>query len=191
MRWSPVAFLPASLRASPLGWLPSFVPGDGNIPFHLADVRLTPHYPAQSPLDDVLRLVVPGSDEFVTEKYAMEISRLLNEWSSALRSKVQASVAERFLDPALDGARLSQKKDVVVRAGFGPEVLRRHFPGEVIKGREGFLAELRDYFSGFSNVETAEFEIVGIEEAANSPLTVKARIRYDIVGRLGGSAREQ
>ena len=119
MRWSPVAFLPASLRASPLGWLPSFVPGDGNIPFHLADVRLTPHYPAQSPLDDVLRLVVPGSDEFVTEKYAMEISRLLNEWSSALRSKVQASVAERFLDPALDGTRLSQKKDVVVRAGFG------------------------------------------------------------------------
>ena len=34
---------------------------------------LTPHYPAKSPLDDVFRLVAPGSDEFVTEKVCFEI----------------------------------------------------------------------------------------------------------------------
>ena len=36
--------------------------------FAFTDVRLTPHYPAKSPLADILRLVTPGSDEFVTEK---------------------------------------------------------------------------------------------------------------------------
>jgi len=191
MRWAPVVFLPASLRASPFGRLPVAADRDGCVPFQVADVRLKPHYPSQSPLDDVLRLVVPGSDEFVTEKYAFEIARALRGWSTALRGKLQASAAEKFLDPAVEGTWLSRKKEVVVRAGFGPGVLRRHFSGEAIKGREGFLAELKDYFSGFSSVETAEFEIVGIEQAATSPMTVRARIRYDIVGTRADVGREQ
>ncbi len=69
--------------------------------------------------------------------------------------------------------------------------MRRSFSEEAIKGREGFLAELRDYFSSFSRVETAEFQIVGIEEAASSPLTVKAQISYEIVGPRSGAGREQ
>src|SRR5207237_4909143 len=133
---------------------------------------LTPHYPAKSPLDDVLRLLVPGSDEFVSEKYAFEIGLELRDWSVALRNGL-ANAAEKFLDPAVQGARLSAAKDVVVRSGFGLEVLRRRFSGEVIEGRERFVAEVKNYFSTFSSVETAEFEIVGIEEATASPLTVK------------------
>src|SRR5215470_6993219 len=123
MRWAPVAFLPAALRASPFGRLPAVADRDGNLPFQVADVRLKPHYPSQSPLDDVLRLVVPGSDEFVTEKYAFEISQVLREWGAALRGKLQASAAEKFLDPAVEGTRLNRKKELVVRAGFGPGVL--------------------------------------------------------------------
>ena len=41
----------------------------------LFDARFRPHYPAKSPLEDVLRLVAPGSDEFVTEAYASEIGK--------------------------------------------------------------------------------------------------------------------
>src|ERR1700678_3686913 len=56
--------------------------------FGFSDVRLTPHYPAKSPLEDVLRLVAPGSDAYVTEKYAFEIGTLLQQWSEALRASV-------------------------------------------------------------------------------------------------------
>src|SRR5579862_8470061 len=56
--------------------------------FPLADYRLTPSYPAKSPLEDALRRVVPGTDEFATEKYAFEIKSMLDEWSHALRASV-------------------------------------------------------------------------------------------------------
>lgn len=190
MRWAPVAFLPAPFHAWPYE-VPFVGAGHGNIPFRLADVRLTPHYPAKSPLDDVLRLLMPGSDKFVTEKYAFEIGLELREWSVALRNGLQANAAEKFVDPALEGARLNAAKDVVVRAGFGLEVLRRRFSEELVGGREQFVAEVKNYFSSFSSVETAEFEIVGIEEVATSPLTVRARIRYDIVGTRAGAGREE
>ncbi len=75
MRWAPVFFVPAPLRALPFG--SKFVAPPRAIPFlPFADLRLTPHYPAKSPLDDVLRLVAPGSDEFVTEQYAFETRQL-------------------------------------------------------------------------------------------------------------------
>src|SRR6202041_3204635 len=53
--------------------------------FSFADFRLTPHYPAKSPLEDVLRRVTPGTDEYITEKYAFEIDTLLKRWSQALK----------------------------------------------------------------------------------------------------------
>src|SRR4051794_36080371 len=68
MRWVPVLFLPAPMHAVEF-CAASAKPGAAIPPFSFADVRLTPHYPAKSPLDEVLRLVVPGTDEYVTEKY--------------------------------------------------------------------------------------------------------------------------
>src|SRR5215471_8491072 len=54
-------------------------------PLALADVRLTPRYPLPSPLADVLRLVPPGSDEYMLELYATEIEAILRAWGLALR----------------------------------------------------------------------------------------------------------
>jgi len=79
MGWAPVLFLPAPIasplirsRARPIApaQLPSFSP---------VDVRLSPHYPTKSPLDDVLRRAAPGTDEYVTEGYAAELLMLLQE----------------------------------------------------------------------------------------------------------------
>jgi len=62
----PAPFLGHSLFA------PQWPRGYEKAAFAFSDVRLTPHYPAKSPLEDVLRLVAPGSDDYVTEKYAFE-----------------------------------------------------------------------------------------------------------------------
>src|SRR5260370_7703677 len=100
MRWAPVLFVPAPMRALPFGCKfaapPRAIP---SLPF--ADFRLTPHYPAKSPLEDVLRLVVPGADEFVTEKYAFEIARIVNDWIQALKAAPPAiDVFAPFLVPS-------------------------------------------------------------------------------------------
>src|SRR5262249_33449523 len=147
----------------------------GGTPFSFADLRLTPHYPAKPPLDDVLALVLPGTDEYASEKYALEIGRILSSWAGSLKGGPPASeVLVRFLDVAIEGPSLTGAQEKKVRADYGLEIVRRTFRAEVTASRERFLAELTNYFSGWSKVETAEFEIVGIEETTNSPLTVKA-----------------
>src|SRR3977135_249856 len=80
MRWAPLLFLPAPILTSPFPSILAGTSGD-RTSFPFSDFLCPPHYPAKSPLDDVLRLVAPGADEYVSEKYAFEIMRLLSEWS--------------------------------------------------------------------------------------------------------------
>ena len=126
MRWAPVLFLPAPIRGSSLR--PPFSFDERKTSFPFADARLTPHYPSKSPLDDVLRLVTPGADEFLTEKYAFEIGRLLDEWSRGLRTNAPAlDVVGRFLDPLIEGGLLGSAPERIVRSGNGISIVRRQF----------------------------------------------------------------
>jgi Flp pilus assembly protein TadD/peroxiredoxin len=161
-------------------------------PLALADFRLKPSYPAMSPLEDVLRRVAPGSDEFVTEKYVSEIEMVLRNWSESLRkSPGDQSVLARFLDPSITAFSVANAKESTVRAGEGIDVTRRQFGSSVLAGRERFLRELHEYLGVNSRVETAEFEIVSIQEIADSPLTVRLDIRYDMVIAYNNHRREE
>ncbi|MCU1243642.1 MAG: ASPIC/UnbV domain protein [Candidatus Acidoferrum typicum] len=190
MRWAPVLFVPAPMRAFPFG--AKYAAPPRAIPsFSFADFRVTPHYPAKSPLDDVLRLVAPGSDEFVTEKYAFEIARLLDGWSRALKADPPAvGVLAQFINDSLEATLFSQSPDTTVRSGGGIEVTRRRFAANFTTGRERFLEEMKNHLASFARVETAEFEIVSIKVIASSPLTVEAEIRYDLAGTRADHARE-
>jgi len=192
MQWAPVLFLPAPMRA--LAFRPALPQAqrDRNAAIPFADFRLTPHYPAKSPLDDVLRQVVPGGDEYITEKYAFEIMRLLDEWSQSLKAVPPGAVVlAKFLDPAIQATSLIPAQETTLRSGYGIDVLRRRFAAELASGRERFLHEVTTYVSQMSRVETAEFEIVGIEEMAGSLPAVRVDIRYDFVGTQTGTGREE
>jgi Flp pilus assembly protein TadD/peroxiredoxin len=185
-----VLFLPAPFHASPLGLSRPEMSGDRSFPF--TDPRLTPHYPAKSPLDDILLRVVPGADEYITEKYAAEIMQLLGEWSRALQTAPPALASlANFLDASIAAASLIPIRDVAARSGNGIEVLRRQFPQDLISSRDKLLHEFGDYFSAMARVETAQFEIVGIEEATSSSTEFDINIRYSLVGTLKDRAREQ
>jgi len=191
MRWAPFLFLPAPLRGAPFKSVgagssehDAFAP--------IADFRLTPHYPAKSPLEDVLRLVAPGSDEYVTEKYAFEIGRLLNDWSRELRSPPPAVVAlAKFVDPAIEATSFVPVSERSRRSGDGIEVLRRQFSPVAVAGRDRFLQEVQRYLAPLLRVETAEFEIVSIRARAGSSTAVDIEIRYDLVGIRSGKGREE
>jgi Flp pilus assembly protein TadD/peroxiredoxin len=192
MRWAPVLFLPAPIQAFPFqaGGLPGITDRGPAFPFD--DLRLTPHYPLKSPLEDVLRLVVPGEDEFVSEKYAFEIEQLLRGWAQGLKVKAPAlAVVGKFLDVSINGGALVPNAETIIRSGNGIEVVRRRFANRATPGRERFLQEIKNYFAPLGRVETAEFDIVGIEEIAGAHLTLQVRIRYSLVGARTDAAREQ
>ena len=59
------------------------------------------------------------------------------------------------------------------------------------RAANAFCARWRTIWPPISRVETAEFEIVGIEEIAGSASTFDIDIRYDLVGTRNDSGREQ
>jgi tetratricopeptide (TPR) repeat protein/peroxiredoxin len=192
-----LGFAPVLLRPSPLyGYSflfgPSDVPGHQDPAFPFADIRLTPHYPAKSPLEDVLRLVAPGSDEYVTEKYAFEIESILAAWSAALKKSVpDISPLSSGLDRSIEGCSLAVGKEITLRAGGGLEIIRREFRNDTVRGDERFLQEIRGWLGSVSRVNVAEFQIISIDEIASAPLAVRLEIRYDIVVERNGRQREE
>jgi tetratricopeptide (TPR) repeat protein len=192
MGLAPLLFRPAPFRCSPLLFGPSTAFSDAKPGFPFADVRLTPHYPAKSPLTDVLRLVAPGSDEYITEKYAFEIESLLNQWSQALKESVHTlTILAQSIDPSIEASSLVPIKETRVRLGFGIEVVRRKFDSTANFGRDRFLDEVRGWLRQVSRVETAEFEIYAIDQLSAVPLTVRLEIRYDLVSQRRDNGREE
>jgi Flp pilus assembly protein TadD/peroxiredoxin len=192
MQWAPVLLLSAPLDGLFLRPEPGRIAAAKSSAFSFADFRLTPHYPARSPLDDVLRRVAPGADEYITEKYADEIAQILSEWGRALKAGLPAAAAlAKFIDPLIEATSLVPAHEFPVRTAGGIEVFRRRFNSKTELGRERFLEENKTYFSQMPPVETAEFEIAGIEEITSSPLTVGIAVRYCFVGEGAGARREQ
>ena len=192
MRWTPVLFLPSPVHAGVLRPLFGEPPGARKAGFDFADFRVTPHYPAKSPIDEVLRKVAPGADEYVTEKYAFEIMQLMDEWSESLRAGPPAiGVMAKFLDATLEASSLRPVDETTVRSGNGVEVVRRRFSNSATTGREEFLKEIKTYMGSISRVETAEFQITGIEKIANASQMVRVEIRYDFVGTASDATREE
>ena len=192
-----MGFVPLLLRPAPLfGASRLFAvpenPSHSQAIFPFADIRLLPHYPAQSPLADVLKLVAPGSDQFATEKYAFEIESALKQWSDDLKNSTRDhSALARFVDEAIQVAPLSDFKDTKVRSSFGIDVVRREFASTPVTGREQLLNEIDAWLEPLAHVDTAEFEIFGIEETANTPLSVRIDVRYDLVAQRSDDSREE
>ena len=196
MGLAPLLLRPAPFHgyASLLG-AASALPGH-NTDFSFSESRLRPHYPTKSPLADILRLVPPGSDEYVTEKYAVEIGSILERWSKALRFSVRDfSALEKSLDPSVESSSWAPAGQASLRTGFGVDTVRRHFGTEPVpepvRGPERLRHEIQTWLGELSQIETAEFEIYEIEEVATVPLTIRAQIRYDIVATRNDKRREE
>jgi Flp pilus assembly protein TadD/peroxiredoxin len=186
---------PLLLRPSPLHGYSLLFGSPGSLPepaFPFSDLRLKPRYPAKSPLEDVLRLVAPGSDEYVTEKYAFEIESVLQQWSAALKTSVRdLSALAQALDGSIEGCILAPAGETPVRAGYGIEIVRREFAAGTAQGREHSIRQIAGWLGEFARVDVAEFEITGIDEIASAPLTVRLDLRYDIVGDRIDKRREE
>jgi Tfp pilus assembly protein PilF/peroxiredoxin len=192
MRWAPVLFLPAPIHSPLIRSGLQRIAAAQTSDFPFADVPFTPHYPAKSPLDDVLRLGPPGTDEYVSEGYAFEVAALLQDWSRHLKEYPPATAAlSKFVDSSIQATAFRPIRESPLRSGDLIEVLRTEFPAVLLPGRERFLEEIKNYLAPLKRIETADFEIYGCKQVADSPLIVEARVRYDFVGRRGDQSREE
>jgi Flp pilus assembly protein TadD/peroxiredoxin len=146
------------------------------------DPRLTPHYPSRSPLEDVLRLVRPGSDSFASEVYAFEIQAELDRWSASFRSarwmdlklSLHSSVqATSFIPAAV--TRLRQDTPRTSRREYSPRLQN--------SGPDQLIHDLQAAYGSGKDVERASFEITSIQTTEAVPLTVSVVVRYDMILR--------
>src|SRR5579872_195887 len=138
---SPLVLRMAPLRGLilPVGW-PSA---------SYEDVRLIPHYPASSPLADVLRLVPAGSDNYPTEKYATEIESHLKDWGGLLtRSAGNAKSLDQWLRADVEGCSLQGGREIPLRTGYGIDVVRRSFGAIRVSGSGPFLEQIAAWLGG-------------------------------------------
>jgi tetratricopeptide (TPR) repeat protein len=188
IRWSPIVFLHAPLDRLCPGTF--FAPG-GQPLWRPTEIRFIPHDPARPPLADMQRFVIPGADAYVTEKYAFEVIRVLSGWGDALKRSAPAlDYLSAFLDAGMEACSLVPSEEALVSARYGIEVLGRRFQAEPMRPLQIWLGDVAGYFSGFRNVEVAEFEVTRIEQVGSSPEAVEADIRYEIAGPTD-AGREQ
>jgi tetratricopeptide (TPR) repeat protein len=192
MALAPMIYHAAPLFAGPLLAAPSIFASSRQAGPRFADLRLAPQYPVKSPLAEILALVTPGSDGYMTEKYADEIGSVLKRWSDALRAApAGVTVLAESLDETIEASRLEPVTETVLRSDCGVRTVRRQFAPDLAHGRDRFIEGLRAWLAAPLHIETAEFEIFGIEQTGGSPAAVSADIRYDLVLTRSGERREE
>ena len=126
-------------------------------------------------MSSVLSLRVPMNT--LLKNMPGKLSHFSNNGAKPSRHRLRdLSALAKSLDPSIEASPLVPAKEITLRAGNGITIARRLFDGKVVPGRERFLQEIRAWLGQVSRVETAEFEITGIEEIASAPLTVRPAV---------------
>jgi len=183
---------PLLLRASPLigEWNSALSPAPAPLPLSLAHLRYEPSYPTRSPLEDVLRRLRPGSDEFVTEGYAHEIGLVLDEWTVYLRERDFAKLRIFFHD-SLEASSFVPTQEVGLRQGSSIYSSTREFSPAFTQPGERLFQELEHWLPSRLHIRVAELEIIAIDVLPGEPLNVRTNVRYSIVATSLKDEREQ
>ncbi|MBZ5655625.1 MAG: FG-GAP-like repeat-containing protein [Acidobacteriia bacterium] len=163
-----------------------------------ADFHLHPHYRTPRPLDALLLKTNAGLDDFITEKYADDISAILAAWSAGLlRSPQDVQAVEKAFASNFSGTSLRPKESRLMRPGPPIEVRQNIFVRGTSLAKKEFLQQLRSSLDGLSKILTAEFQVTSIDAAPTStspaqlPAQLQTRVRYELVGTGPNFHREQ
>jgi tetratricopeptide (TPR) repeat protein/peroxiredoxin len=184
-----LTLLPAGLRMLATPWLFAFEAED-KAP--VADFHLHPHYRSPSPLEALFLKTEAGSDAFISEKYAQEIEEIFAKWSSALRqSSADVNSIREILAQDFSGSSLRPTQSRLIRSGI-IEVRQNEFAKNDVINKDALFQELRAILGTFSKILTAEFQVTRINnQSATNATRLDTRLRYDIVGTVPNSHREQ
>ena len=166
------------------------------------EYRLTPHYRAQPPLEEILQHTTPGSDAFPTEKYAEELEAILNRWGTGLRqSPPDLRPIIDSLSPQVSSSGFSPSALRPVRSDANFQVHHCAFPSDAKLDRDGVVSQIGSLIATFigtdggdsrgavasGRIATTEFWIFYLEVISSTPLIIRTRVRYDWVAKVGAA----
>lgn len=136
-------------------------------------------------------LIEPGKDEFVTEKYAFELEKLLNNWCRSASAGSPTHTLSML--PELDATRLAQTEATVLpRVAQAPLSSHRiTFPVAGSLPAAAFKKQLQTYLTSLGRIEIAEVRISSIEVLEGAPLHLQTTVNYLLSGQPGQDQREQ
>lgn len=148
--------------------------------------------PLSPGLEKFADAIKPGSDQFLCERYAADLEPVFENWSSALRTSAhdtaplkEAVAADIDFVPFHDFESKPLRNDAPIRAE------RIHFHAARASGRGVFFQSLSSYLRDFSNIQTAEFLICGLQIPSSSTPMIEVSVRYDLVGFRNPEDREE
>lgn len=143
-------------------------------------------------IDRFLEKVQPGSDAFVLEKYADEVTLVLKTWSDAFCSGARdLSPLQNSMRDEIHGSALAEPAIRSVDSGSPIKASKADFPSPAPASGAIFTKQLAHYLSQFSAIDVAELSLSEIEVAQEQPLRLKTTVHYDLVGRLYPENREE
>lgn len=148
-----------------------------------ADNRIVPHYPARSPLEELIRKARQKEDDFPSERFSREIEARLAQWGDELRkSRDNVGSLAALLSPELAAASPRPQEWSEIRTPMALQLMRARFSSQLSLGRDAFLDQLRSSFVLTPEIITAEFKVADLEVVSSSPLHIKTQIRFVFVG---------
>ncbi len=183
------AFFPHLLVGEPPHPLPK--PPLDSLPGFTQTIQLVPHYRSRSSLDEILEKVDPAKDIFPTETAAFEINRVLLRWSESLTAKspdvdeIHKSLISNFI-----GSSFQFTEETIPRSDAALGIWKRRFNLHSTLNSTDFIPALQNYL-GPGKFLTAEFKIVDIDLSSTSPVSVRTRVRYDLVDTAPAYRRQQ
>jgi Flp pilus assembly protein TadD/peroxiredoxin len=143
-------------------------------------------------LEPFLKQIQPGHDEFIAEKYAFDLERLLVGWAAALQASAHDLRTPReWLGGSLEGVALDRGTVQTLRADPPLESEKILFPAATIISSEAFLAALERYLSPLTHIEPCDLQVDAIDIFSDTPLHLRTQVHYSLTGHLDGNRREQ
>jgi Flp pilus assembly protein TadD len=135
-------------------------------------------------------LIEPGNDEFITEKYAFELEKLLDNWCRSIIA--DSSTLSIPILPELNATRLAQaKKTVLSRVAASPLSSQRlTFPAAASLPAAAFKEQLETYLSSLGTIQIAETRLSSIEVLERSPLHLQTTVHYLLAGQPGPNQQD-
>jgi hypothetical protein len=136
--------------------------------------------------------ISPGSDGFIAEKYAGELTAELISWrQSFVASARDLSKGHDLLSETLEASLLNHVQVTPLRTEPPVTSEKVLFAPAQRVSRRAVTDALHEYLASFSTVEIADLQLGFIGIVSTQPLAVKTKIYYDLIGPSGANQHEE
>ena len=153
-------------------------------------LRYIPQYPVRSPLEDILRLVQPGLDQFPTEQLASQLEATLATWAVHLQTGDFQRIS-LGISALVEASSFVIVHEVKLRDRQGIASFTRTFGAPQPISTSGLIDSLRLWLGATARVQQADFQITSLDDRGGLPQGLATTVRYSVTTSNQDGTREQ